>query len=106
LARHHSLWNAALKKCFPSTGRKTSQEVTEVHTSFSPEDIAFRDEVREFFDTAYDEEIAARLSNPDTAVFQPAIIEWQKRLFDRGWIAPGWPLEMESIAECFRVTIL
>jgi alkylation response protein AidB-like acyl-CoA dehydrogenase len=64
-----------------------------MHTSFSPEDIAFRDEVREFFDTAYDEEIAARLSNPDTAVFQPAIIEWQKRLFDRGWIAPGWPLE-------------
>ena len=60
-------------------------------TSFAPEDIAFRDEVREFFDTAYDADIDARLNNPDPAIFQPAIVEWQKRLYDRGWIAPGWP---------------
>jgi alkylation response protein AidB-like acyl-CoA dehydrogenase len=62
-----------------------------VDTSFAPEDIAFRDEVGQFFDTAYDAEIDARLNNPDPAIFQPAIIEWQKRLYDRGWVAPGWP---------------
>ena len=62
-------------------------------TAFAPEDIAFRDEVAEFFDTAFDDDIAARISSPDPAVFPAAIVEWQKRLFDRGWIAPGWPAE-------------
>jgi alkylation response protein AidB-like acyl-CoA dehydrogenase len=64
-----------------------------VDTAFSPEDIAFRDEVAAFFDEAYDADIEARLSNPDPAIFQPAIIEWQKRLHARGWIAPNWPEE-------------
>lgn len=62
-------------------------------TAFAPEDLAFREEVVEFFDSAYDDELDARLNNPDPSVFQPAIIEWQKRLNDRGWIAPGWPKE-------------
>ena len=62
-------------------------------TAFAQEDLAFRDEVAEFFDTAFDEDIAARLSSPDPAVFPAAIIEWQKRLHERGWIAPGWPVE-------------
>ncbi|RLQ23635.1 pimeloyl-CoA dehydrogenase large subunit [Seongchinamella sediminis] len=62
-------------------------------TRFAPEDIAFRDEVAEFFDSAYDEDIEARLSSPDPDIFKPAIIEWQKRLYERGWIAPGWPTE-------------
>lgn len=60
-------------------------------TSFSAEDLAFRDEVREFFATAYDPELDARLNNPDPSVFPAAIVDWQKRLHDRGWIAPGWP---------------
>ncbi|MEP5567075.1 MAG: acyl-CoA dehydrogenase family protein [Halioglobus sp.] len=62
-------------------------------TAFAPDDIAFRDEVATFFDSAFDSDIEYRLSDPDPAIFQPAIIEWQKRLFDRGWIAPGWPKE-------------
>lgn len=62
-------------------------------TAFSPEDIAFRDEVAAFFDEAWDPELQARLNTPDPAVFQPAIIEWQKRLHARGWIAPNWPQE-------------
>jgi len=60
-------------------------------TAFSAEDLAFREEVREFLDRAYDADIEARLNNTDPAVFQPAIVEWQKRLYERGWIAPGWP---------------
>jgi hypothetical protein len=64
-----------------------------VDTSFAPEDLAFRDEVRAFFDQAYDTDIDERLSNPDPAVYKPAIIEWQKRLHEQGWIATGWPVE-------------
>ncbi|TXS91277.1 pimeloyl-CoA dehydrogenase large subunit [Parahaliea maris] len=60
-------------------------------TRFAPEDIAFRDEVRAFFDKAYDDELQARLARKDT--FKDAVIDWQKRLFEQGWIAPNWPEE-------------
>ncbi len=62
-------------------------------TAFSPQDLAFREEVGAFFDSAYDDELRARLHNPDPAVFPAAIVEWQKRLFEQGWIAPAWPQE-------------
>ncbi len=58
-------------------------------TSFSAEDIAFRDEVRRFFAEAYDDELRARLAAPET--FKEALVEWHKRLYKKGWIAPGWP---------------
>jgi alkylation response protein AidB-like acyl-CoA dehydrogenase len=64
-----------------------------VDTSLAPEDIAFRDEVRAFFDQAYDRDIEARLNDSDPLVFKAAIIDWQKRLHERGWIAPNWPVE-------------
>ncbi len=62
-------------------------------TAFAPDDIAFRDEVATFFDSAFDKDIESRISSPDPAIFKSAVVEWQKRLFDRGWIAPGWPKE-------------
>ncbi len=60
-------------------------------TSFAPEDLAFRDEVRAFFAEAYDADLQARLNNLKT--FKDAVIDWQKRLYKQGWIAPGWPKE-------------
>jgi alkylation response protein AidB-like acyl-CoA dehydrogenase len=64
-----------------------------VDTAFAAEDLAFRDEVRAFFAEAYDDELQSRLGSRDPAVFKTAVIEWQKRLYDKGWIAPGWPVE-------------
>jgi alkylation response protein AidB-like acyl-CoA dehydrogenase len=64
-----------------------------VDTAFAAEDLAFRDEVRAFFAEAYDEELQSRLTSKDPSVYKQAIIEWQKRLYDKGWIAPGWPVE-------------
>ncbi len=58
-------------------------------TSFAPEDMAFRDEVRAFFAEAYDDDLQARLKQPSE--YREAIIDWQRRLHDKGWIAPGWP---------------
>lgn len=60
-------------------------------TSFAPEDLAFRDAVRAFFAEAYDADLQARLNNLET--FKDAVIDWQKRLYKQGWIAPGWPKE-------------
>jgi len=62
-----------------------------VDTSFAPEDMAFRDEVRAFFADAYDDELRARLEHPTE--YRDAIIDWQRRLYEKGWIAPGWPKE-------------
>jgi hypothetical protein len=62
-----------------------------VDTSFAPEDLAFRDEVRAFFAEAYDADLQARLNNLET--FKDAVVDWQKRLYKQGWIAPGWPKE-------------
>ncbi len=60
-------------------------------TSFSPQDIEFRDEVRAFFAEHYTQDIQDRAVNPDT--FREAVVEWQKILHKQGWIAPGWPVE-------------
>ncbi len=62
-------------------------------TSFAPEDIAFRDEVRAFFAEAYDEELQGRLGSGKPELYKQAVIDWQKRLHARGWIVPNWPVE-------------
>jgi len=64
-----------------------------VDTSFAPEEQAFRAEVRAFFAEAYDGELQCRLASEDPQVFRGAVIEWQKRLHAKGWIAPNWPVE-------------
>ncbi len=62
-------------------------------TSFAPEDLAFREEVRAFFAQAYDDELQGRLASGEPQVYKQAVIDWQKRLFDKGWIAPNWPVD-------------
>ena len=62
-----------------------------MHATFSPEELAFRDEVRAFLRDNFDEQLAARIHNPKT--FKTATIEWQKKRYDKGWVAPGWPVE-------------
>jgi len=59
-------------------------------TAYSPDDLAFRDEVRQFFDEAYTPELQQRLRSPD---YKPAIEEWQRKLYEKGWVAPNWPAE-------------
>jgi hypothetical protein len=64
-----------------------------VDTSFTPEDLAFRDEVRAFFREAYDTDLQARLDSNEPGVFKQAVVDWQKRLHQKGWIVPNWPVE-------------
>jgi len=61
--------------------------------NFSAEDLAFRDEVRDFFATEFDAETAKQLSGVQTESYKPGIVKWQKKLNAKGWIAPGWPKE-------------
>lgn len=62
-------------------------------TSFTAEETAFAEEVRAFFAKAWDEDIQTRLASKNPDEFRQAVIDWQKRLYEQGWIAPGWPKE-------------
>jgi alkylation response protein AidB-like acyl-CoA dehydrogenase len=55
---------------------------------FSAEDLAFRDEVRDFFASEYKE-----VAGIESSDYKAAIINWQKKLHAKGWVAPGWPTE-------------
>ena len=57
--------------------------------SLSADETAFRDEVRSFLKQAWTPDLAARIDAD--ATYPQAIVEWQRRLFERGWVAPGWP---------------
>ena len=56
---------------------------------FSEQDMAFREEVKTFFCEKFDDDLASRIYEPET--HKSAQIEWQKKLYEKGWIAPGWP---------------
>ncbi len=57
--------------------------------AFSGEEETFRADVRAFLAEAWTPELASRIDAE--ATHPQAIVEWQQRLFDRGWAAPGWP---------------
>jgi hypothetical protein len=59
--------------------------------SFSAEELAFREQVRDFFKHAPVTEVTALIANTDT--FKEGTIRWQKHLFAQGWVAPTWPVD-------------
>ncbi|MCX7374361.1 MAG: acyl-CoA dehydrogenase family protein [Alphaproteobacteria bacterium] len=59
---------------------------------FSPEEIAFRQEVRDFIDRELPAATRAHLVSgrgPTKAM----VVEWQRKLNARGWATPEWPKE-------------
>ena len=60
-------------------------------TNFTPEDLAFREEVRAFYDAQFDDEMIAQLRSEGG--LYSGMIEWQKRLNRQGWLVPSWPAE-------------
>jgi len=57
----------------------------------SEEDLSFQQEVKAFFDEAWDPELQARVSKIST--MKEGMEEWQRRLYKKGWMAPHWPAE-------------
>jgi len=60
-------------------------------TQLSADELAFRDEVRAFLAEAWDDELRAKVA--DHTTMKEGMIEWQKRLNEKGWMAPHWPVE-------------
>ena len=65
-----------------------------MNLDFTPEDLAFRDEVRAFIAAAYDDDMRAHMAQSKNAHIDKAgQIRWLKRLNEAGWAAPDWPEE-------------
>jgi hypothetical protein len=63
-----------------------------MNLDFSPEDLAFRDEVRVFIDENYPAHLKGKRVNEDS--FQKEdYTAWHRILAKKGWIAPSWPKE-------------
>lgn len=66
--------------------------------AFSPQEQAFRAEVRRFLDEALQPRFR-ELAATTTIVFAepPLVLEWQRVLDDRGWLVPHWPREVGGL---------
>jgi pimeloyl-CoA dehydrogenase large subunit len=59
---------------------------------FTPEELAFRDEVRAFFRTALPERIRQKLVEGRHTT-KDELVEWTRILNAKGWAVPHWPVE-------------
>jgi alkylation response protein AidB-like acyl-CoA dehydrogenase len=59
--------------------------------AFSPEEIAFRDEVRAFIAANYPAELKGKSMREDLS--REEFLAWHKILGKKGWAAPAWPAE-------------
>lgn len=62
-----------------------------MNLDFSPEEVAFRDEVRTFIEENYPEELKGAGSREDLSRDQ--FLAWHKILGKKGWSTPAWPKE-------------
>ena len=60
---------------------------------FSTEELAFRDEVRQFLASQLPADIRDRISRGDHSYVRDDTIRWQNILHAKGWGAPAWPVE-------------
>ncbi|MCU0881641.1 MAG: acyl-CoA dehydrogenase family protein [Hyphomonadaceae bacterium] len=65
-----------------------------MNLQLSPDDLAFRDEVRAWIAEAYDPALRAKMAlSKNGYLDKEGQVAWQKALHARGWIAPDWPVE-------------
>jgi len=60
---------------------------------FSDADLVFRDEVKTFFAENLPPAVANIVRRTPSYVAKDDVVAWQKTLYKKGWIAPGWPVE-------------
>jgi len=61
--------------------------------NFTPADLAFRKEVREFLSASLPSDLRERVGRGDDSHFRDDVQRWQRILHDHGWGAPSWPRE-------------
>ena len=62
-----------------------------MNLEFTPEEIAFREEVRTFIEANYPQDLAGKGHREDLT--KAEFLAWHKILHEKGWVAPAWPKE-------------
>ncbi len=60
--------------------------------TFSPEDLAFGEEVRAFIKAELPADVRAKMQ-AGIELTKDDYVSWQHKLNSRGWLAPGWPVK-------------
>ena len=60
--------------------------------NYTPEETAFRVEVREFIRSQLPGDLSRKVLE-HKRLGKDDYVRWQKILFEKGWIAAGWPVE-------------
>ena len=63
-----------------------------MHLEFSPEDLAFQQEVRSFIAESYPAPLRGKQDEGDE-LSKEDFLSWHKVLAKKGWVAPAWPVE-------------
>ena len=63
-----------------------------MNLDFSPEDLAFRDEVRAFIAENYPERLRGKQDEGEE-LSKEDFLAWHRILANKGWVAPAWPKE-------------
>ncbi len=63
-----------------------------MNADFTAEELAFRDEVREFLESEFPKDIRQKVDN-GIRLEKDDYVRWQKILYKKGWAAPNWPEE-------------
>ncbi|MCA8899830.1 MAG: acyl-CoA dehydrogenase family protein [Hyphomonas sp.] len=62
--------------------------------AFTAEDKAFQTEVRDWIAEAYTPDLRAKSAvSKNGYLDKEGQIAWQKKLYEKGWVAPNWPVE-------------
>lgn len=63
-----------------------------MNADFTPEELAFQEEVRTFFEQEFPKELKAKV-DANIRLSKEETVRWQKILYKKGWAAPNWPEE-------------
>ncbi len=63
-----------------------------MNVTFTDEELAFRDEVRSFFENDFPQDILEK-QNRSVPLSREDMVHWHKVMYQRGWAAPNWPTE-------------
>ena len=63
-----------------------------MNLDYTAEELAFRDDVRRFLQDKLPADIQAKVTRGQTLAKEDNV-RWQKLLFEKGWVAPNWPVE-------------
>lgn len=62
--------------------------------ALAPADLAFRDEVRAFLSRSFTPQLRAATRRQSGVFAEKELNQrWQRILYERGWVAPSWPVE-------------